>query len=213
VAYDHKHNDANGEGGRDGTDDNRSWNCGWEGDDGVPDEVTTLRRRQLCNAWCLLALAHGVPMFAMGDEFGRTQRGNNNPYNQDNETSWVDWRRATDFAELGRFVGKLLALRHRHSVLSQPDWWGDDVRWFGTDGPPDLGPHSRSLAWSVGDLYVMVNAWWEPLEYVVQTPGPWCRAVDTSLADFDFVEVVVGERYTVGPRSIVVLERSEHPSV
>jgi isoamylase len=208
VAYDHKHNEANGEGGRDGTNDNRSWNCGWEGDEGVPDEVATLRRRQLRNAWCLLALAHGVPMFAMGDEFGRTQRGNNNAYNQDNESSWVDWQRAARFADLERFVGKLLALRHRHPVLSQPDWWGDGVQWFGTDGPPDLGPHSRSLAWSVGDLYVMVNAWWEPLEFAVQCPGPWCRVVDTSLADFD--EVEVGDRYTVGPRSIVVLER---PSV
>ncbi len=208
VAYDHKHNEANGEGGRDGASDNRSWNCGWEGDDGVPDEVVALRRRQLRNAWCLLALAHGVPMFAMGDEFGRTQGGNNNAYNQDNETSWVDWERAAGFADLEQFVGKLLALRHRHPGLSQPDWWGEDVQWFGTAGPPDLGPHSRSLAWSVGDLYVMVNVWWEPLEFRVQTPGPWCRVVDTSLADFD--EVEVGERYTVGPRSVIVLER---PSV
>jgi glycogen operon protein len=208
VAYDRKHNEANGEGGRDGTDDNRSWNCGWEGDDGAPGEVMTLRRRQLRNAWCLLALAHGVPMFAMGDEVGRTQGGNNNAYNQDNETSWVDWERAIGFLDLELFVGALIALRHRHPVLSQPDWWGDDVRWFGTDGPPDLGAHSRSLAWSVGDLYVMVNAWWEPLEFVVLSPGPWCRVVDTSLARFDVVEA--GERYTVGPRSVVVLE---HPSV
>ena len=91
VAYDHKRNDANGWGGRDGADHNRSWNCGWEGDDGVPADVARLRRRQLRNAWCLLAMSHGVPMVAMGDEHGRTQGGNNNAYNQDNETSWVDW--------------------------------------------------------------------------------------------------------------------------
>jgi isoamylase len=211
VSYDHKHNEANREGGRDGTGDNRSWNCGWEGDDGVPDEVVALRRRQLRNAWCLLALAHGVPMFTMGDELGRTQGGNNNAYNQDNETSWFDWERAAGFAELERFVSALLALRHRHPVLSQPEWWGDDVQWFGTTGPPDLGAHSRSLAWSVGDLYVMVNAWWEPLGFRLQAPGPWCRVLDTM--DPDATVVGVPDGHTVGPRSIVVLERLEHPSV
>jgi isoamylase len=205
VSYDHKHNEANGEDGRDGTFDNRSWNCGWEGDDGVPDEVMSLRRRQLRNAWCLLALAHGVPMFVMGDEFGRTQGGNNNAYNQDNETSWVDWKRAAGFAELERFVENLLALRHHHAVLSQPNWWGDGVRWFGTAGPPDLGPHSRSLAWSVGDLYVMVNGWWEPLEFRVQEAGSWCRVLDTTIPDAGVIPV--GDGYKVGPRSVVVLER------
>jgi glycogen operon protein len=205
VAYDRKHNEANGHGGRDGSDHNRSWNCGWEGDDGAPPEVRELRRRQLRNAWCLLALAHGVPMFVMGDEFGRTQGGNNNPYNQDNATSWVDWARAVEFGDLERFVAALLALRHRHPELSQAAWWGDAVQWFGTDGPADLGPPSRSLAWSVGGLYVMANAWWEPLEFRIQVPGPWCRVLDTMDPDADVVEVA--DRYTAGPRSIVVLER------
>jgi isoamylase len=211
VAYDRKHNEANGEGGRDGADHNWSWNCGWEGDDGVPSDVMELRRQQLRNAWCLLTLAHGVPMFAMGDEFGRTQGGNNNPYNQDNGTSWVDWSRAAEFADLERFVTRLLALRHRHAVLSQPGWWGERVQWFGTHGPPDLGPHSRSLAWSIGDLYVMANAWWEPLEFVLQAPGPWRRVVDTSLPDGDAVDV--GDGYPVGPRSVVVLERYQQSGV
>ena len=94
VAYDRKHNEANGHHNTDGAGDNRSWNCGWEGDDGVPDDVLALRQRQLRNAWCLLAMSHGVPMVAMGDEFGRTQCGNNNAYNQDNATSWVDWETA-----------------------------------------------------------------------------------------------------------------------
>ena len=118
----------------------------------------------------------------MGDELGRTQGGNNNAYNQDNETSWVDWERAAGFADLERFVGLLLELRHRHPVLSQPAWWGEDVRFFGVDGPADLGPHSRSLAWHVGDLYVMANAWWEPLTFAIQAPGAWRRVVDTSAA-------------------------------
>jgi glycogen operon protein len=207
VAYDHKHNEANGHGGRDGSDHNRSWNCGWEGDEGAPAEVLELRRRQLRNAWCLLALAHGVPMFVMGDEFGRTQRGNNNPYNQDNETSWVDWERATDFADLERFAASVLALRHRHPVLSQSEWWGEAVQWFGTEGPPDLGPQSRSLAWCVGDLYVIANAWWEPLEFTIQVPGPWRRVIDTTDPDADVAEVA-DVVYVVGPRSVVVLERA-----
>jgi glycogen operon protein len=212
VAYDRKHNEANGHHNSDGAGDNRSWNCGWEGDDGVPDDVGTMRRRQLRNAWCLLATSHGVPMVAMGDEFGRTQHGNNNAYNQDNETSWVDWARRDRFADLERFVGLLLALRHRHPVLSQAEWWGDAVRFFGATGVADTGEHSRSLAWTVGDLYVIVNAFWEPLEFAIQTDGPWVKVVDTSLtAPADIVEAGAGVpvcgRYDVGPRSVIILER------
>jgi isoamylase len=212
VAYDRKHNEANGHHNTDGAGDNRSWNCGWEGDEGVPDDVLALRRRQLRNAWCLLATSHGVPMVAMGDEFGRTQYGNNNAYNQDNATSWVDWERRDRFADLERFVGLLLAMRHRHPVLSQAEWWGDAVRFFGTTGAADTGEHSRSLAWTIGDLYVIVNALWEPLEFAIQTDGPWTRVVDTSLPPpADIVEegagVPVSGRYDVGPRSVVILER------
>ena len=206
FAYDHKHNEANGWGGADGADENRSWNCGWEGDEGVPGDVLALRRRQLRNAWCLLAMSHGVPMAGMGDEIGRTQGGNNNAYNQDNETSWVDWERATEFADLERFVGALLALRARHAVLAQPSFWGDAVRF--------TEPHAegRALTWQVGDLYVLANAWWEPVEVMLDEPGPWCRVVDTSLKSPD--DIVdpssaphVGTSYRVTARSTVVLER------
>ncbi|MET0580149.1 MAG: glycogen-debranching protein, partial [Ilumatobacteraceae bacterium] len=211
VAYDRKHNEANGWHNTDGSGSNRSWNCGWEGERDVPDEVVELRARQLRNAWCLLAMSHGVPLVAMGDEVGRTQGGNNNAYNQDNETSWVDWERATRFADLERFVGALLALRHRHPALSQDDWWGDAVEFFGTHGPPDLAPFSRSLAWSIGDLYVMANAWWEPLEFFVQRSGPWVRVVDTSLPTPDDIVAggvaVDGSTYLVGARTVVILER------
>ena len=212
VAYDRKHNQANGHGNHDGAAHNRSWNCGWEGDVDVPAEVVELRHRQLRNAWCLLAMSHGVPMATMGDEAGRTQGGNNNAYNQDNETSWFDWSRAAEFADLQRFVGELLALRQRHPVLAQPDFWGDAVQFFGTVGPADLGRHSRSLAWSVGDLYVIANAWWEPLEFRIQRPGPWRRVVDTSLAAPEDIvpddrAELVGQSYDVGPRSVVILIR------
>ena len=85
VAYNQKHNEANGHNNRDGNDYNLSWNCGWEGDENVPAEVMTLRKRQVKNFCCLLFLSNGTPMFRAGDEFMNTQRGNNNPYNQDND--------------------------------------------------------------------------------------------------------------------------------
>lgn len=212
VGYDRKHNDANGHGNRDGAGDNRSWNCGWEGDDGAPGDVLGLRRRQLRNAWCLLAMSHGVPMVAMGDEFGRTQRGNNNAYNQDNETSWVDWDRREHFADLERFVGLLLTLRRRHSELSQAEWWGDALHWFGPSGSPDTGGEARTLAWQIGDLAVIVNMHWEVRTFAIPADGPWGRVVDTALASpYDIVEPgagpIVANAYSVTPRSVVILER------
>ncbi len=212
FAYDHKHNEANGWGGTDGSGDNRSWNCGWEGEEGAPAEVVGLRRRQLRNAWCLLAMSHGTPLVGMGDECGRTQRGNNNAYNQDNQTSWFDWERAAAWADLERFCGQLLALRARHRVLWQPDLWGDAVTFFGAHGPLDDRQGSRSLGWQVGDIAVIVNAWWDPLRFALP-PGPWRRVVDTSLAP---PEDIVPEgvpataaAYDVGPRSTVILERPQ----
>ncbi len=105
VSYNDKHNEANGNGNTDGTDHNLSWNCGWEGDENAPDDVMALRRRQVKNFCCLLMLANGTPMFVAGDEFMNTQRGNNNPYNQDNEITWLDWdlleRTATSSASSG----------------------------------------------------------------------------------------------------------------
>ena len=92
VSYNSRHNEANGENNTDGIENNVSWNCGWEGDQKTPLVVLALRKRQIKNYCSLLFLSNGTPMFAAGDEFMRTQGGNNNPYNQDNETSWIDWR-------------------------------------------------------------------------------------------------------------------------
>jgi len=117
VSYDHKHNQANGEDGRDGTDDNRSWNCGAEG----PTEdqgVLALRARQKRNFLVTLLLSQGVPMLLAGDEMGRTQRGNNNAYCQDNEISWIDWAvRAEDDHALFDYVRTLIRLRSDHPVF------------------------------------------------------------------------------------------------
>jgi len=91
VAYNTKHNLANGQNNSDGTDNNLSWNCGWEGDQDVPAEVMQLRTQQVKNFFTILMVSNGTPMFCAGDEFMNTQRGNNNPWNQDNETTWLDW--------------------------------------------------------------------------------------------------------------------------
>jgi len=173
VAYDHHHNDANGWDNTDGHHDNRSWNCGWEGDHSVPLEVMVLRRQQLRNAMCLLLLGRGAPMFVAGDEFARTQRGNNNAYNQDNPTSWLDWDRSVEWREHQEFVRQLIALRARHRSLWATESWTSDFLSFGADGPIDTAHESRSLAWSAGDVYVMANMWWEPVAFRVQSPGDW----------------------------------------
>ncbi|MCU1358618.1 MAG: glgX [Acidimicrobiales bacterium] len=142
VSYDHKHNEANGEDNRDGTDDNRSWNCGVEGPTDDP-EVRALRARQQRNLLTTLLLSQGVPMVVAGDEMGRTQGGNNNAWCQDNEISWLDWDLDDDQRALLAFTRRLIALRRGHPVFRRrsflrghttsanavPDAW-----WFATSG-------------------------------------------------------------------------------
>jgi glycogen operon protein len=118
VSYNTKHNDANGEANRDGTDDNRSWNCGYEGD--TDDlEVVALREKQKRNMLATVLVSQGVPMLSHGDEIGRTQHGNNNVYCQDNELSWIDWAGARENWTLMEFVQRLIRLRAEHPVFRQ----------------------------------------------------------------------------------------------
>ncbi len=141
VAHDRKHNAANGEDNRDGTDDNRSWNCGVEGPTDDP-EIRTLRARQQRNLLTTLLLSQGVPMLLGGDEMGRTQAGNNNAYCQDNEMSWVDWDLDPENAALLDFTRHLIALRREHPVFHRRDFFGGadtpgdlpDIRWMRPDG-------------------------------------------------------------------------------
>ena len=207
VAYDHRHNEANGWDNTDGHHHNRSWNCGWEGDVDVPGDVMTLRRRQLRNAACLLLLSQGVPMFVGGDEFARTQGGNNNAYNQDNETSWLDWDRAAAWADHERFVREVIAVRSAHPALGDPESVANRLAIFGASGAPDLGHESRSIAWAIEGLYVMANMWWEPVEFEVQVPGDWRLTIDTTIESGRADAPLASSSVTVGPRSIVVLER------
>ncbi|WP_394811206.1 glycogen debranching protein GlgX [Streptomyces xanthii] len=137
VSYERKHNEANGEGNRDGTDDNRAWNCGVEGETDDPG-VRALRRRQSRNLLATLLLSTGVPMLVAGDEFGRTQGGNNNAYCQDNETGWVDWSllEEPEWQALAALTARLIALRHAHPVLRRRAFFSGRAR--AADGLRDL---------------------------------------------------------------------------
>src|SRR4029450_11419116 len=122
-------------------------NCGWEGEDGATPEVAALRRQQVRNFFTLLMLANGTPMFCAGDEFLNTQRGNNNPYNQDNEITWLDWARLEQNREVFRFFKLMIAFRKAHPSIGRATFWREDVTWHGVNGSVDLGSESRCLAY------------------------------------------------------------------
>lgn len=222
VSYNRKHNETNGHDNRDGMDQNFSWNCGWEGDKNVPEEVMELRRRQAKNFGCLLFLSNGTPMFRAGDEFLNTQYGNNNPYNQNNEINWLDWSRKEENGEIFRFFKLMIAFRKQHPSLARSRFWRDDVQWFGTDGAADTSHASHSIAFYLDgaseeddDLYVIINAWWNGLDFTIQkgNAGEWKRVIDTSLPSPDDIAIPGDEKtidqvtYTVNARSVVVLIR------
>ncbi len=158
VSYNEKHNEANGEGNRDGTDENLSWNCGVEGPTDDPG-ILSLRERQKRNFLASLFLSQGVPMLLAGDEMGRTQQGNNNAYCQDNEISWIDWNPDRIRLELLEFTRLLIRLYHRHPVLRRRNFFqgrrirGSEVKdltWFRPDGKEMSdedwdNPHTRGL--------------------------------------------------------------------
>jgi len=156
VSYDRKHNEANGEDNRDGTDHNRSWNCGVEGETDDP-AIVTLRRQQAMNLMATLCLSTGVPMLTAGDERGRTQGGNNNAYVQDNEISWLDWRPDDAWLDLYEVTKAALRLRREHPALRQRHYL--EGRPTVEDGPKDLAwihPEGREMAdpdWFDDDLH------------------------------------------------------------
>jgi isoamylase len=234
VSYNDKHNEANRQANQDGTDDNRSWNCGAEGptDD---QAVLALRARQSQAMLATLLLSFGIPMLLAGDEMGRSQQGNNNAYCQDNEITWLDWT-AQD-AGLLAFTRRLIALRKAHPVFRRNRFlagaeaadllwftpagaWLTDADWSdpnalaialyldGSDAP-DRAPDGTWL--TDDDFLVLVNAWWEPLDFVIPETRPeaaWRTLVDTyDLAAPAASETAgkAGDHVTVGPRSIVVL--------
>jgi glycogen operon protein len=220
FAYNQKHNEANGHNSTDGTDDNMSWNCGFEGDVNVPADVMLLRRKQAKNFCTLLMLSNGVPMILAGDEFLNTQHGNNNPYNQDNELTWLDWERWQQNQDCFRFFKLMIAFRKLHPSIGRSTFWRNDVTWYGTSGQVDLTTDSHCLAYLLNgalvnddDLYVMINGHWEDHNFSVPPayPSEWLLSVDTSQTDGkDIAEPgseprIISDCYLVHERSIVVL--------
>ncbi len=150
VSYDAKHNEANGESNRDGTDNNRSWNHGVEGET-TDEEILRLRRRGAANLMATLCLSNGVPMITAGDERGRTQGGNNNPYCQDNETSWIDWRADDAWLDVYEITKVALRLRRDHPALRQRHWF---------EGRPTIRGGPKDLAWLHPDGREMTGDDW-----------------------------------------------------
>jgi isoamylase len=229
VSYNQKHNEANGEDNRDGSNDNRSWNCGVEGPTDDP-AIEKVRNRQAKNFLTVTLLSLGLPMISMGDEVRRTQLGNNNAYCQDNEISWFDWTLVAKHADLHRFVTMINSRRlfrdlepaRQHLYLNEILLQANKT-WHGVKlGQPDWGDTSHSLAISAETpnkeqlLYVILNAYWGPLEFELPRAGDadgnsWLRWIDTTLdspldiVDWETAPTVPGRVYRAGPRSVVVL--------
>jgi glycogen operon protein len=233
VSYNDKHNEANGEDNRDGTSDNRSWNCGAEGPTTDP-AIVLLRTRQQRALLSTLLLSFGVPLLLGGDEIGRTQLGNNNAYCQDNATTWFDWSHVD--VDLLAFTRRLLAFRKSHPVLrrrrflagveaaeigwftpagqmmTDADWADSDARCLAIylDGSDDPDRAEDGSLLIDDDLLLLVNSWWEPLEFTVPATRPgqsWRSAIDTfdpSVAP-DHVALLPSDKRGVGPRSLTVL--------
>ena len=220
VSYNQRRNEANGQDGTDGKTE-FSWNCGFEGDEDLPQEVLALRIRQAKNYFVLLMLSAGTPMFRMGDEFLQTQFGNNNPYNQDNETSWLNWHRADEHRDFFDFCRAVIAFRKSHSSLCRSVFWHEAIRWYGVEHAPDLSSNSRSIAFCLHgtrddpyDLYVMINADHEAKTFGVfeRSHQEWRKVIDTSfgrptdIQGYDVATPINGSYAKVEARSIVVLQ-------
>ncbi len=232
VSYNTKHNEANGEGNRDGVNDNLSWNCGVEGDSDNP-AVEALRERQIRNLASLLMLARGVPMICAGDEVRRTQNGNNNAYCQDNEISWFDWKLVGRNRSLLRFWKRIIEFRRRHLSVRRGRFFNGevnargltDVAWHGTklDHPGWSDSDSRVLAYTLAgfgeepDIHVMINMFWDALEFELPSirGREWLKAADTAADPPHDIEDpgketrVAGDSCVVQGRSIVVLVNKE----
>ncbi|HEY1293010.1 MAG TPA: glycogen debranching protein GlgX [Chloroflexota bacterium] len=233
VSYDTKHNEANGEGNNDGANDNRSWNCGVEGLTGDPT-IVALRARQQRALLATLFLSFGVPLLLGGDEMGRTQHGNNNAYCQDNAISWFDWSSIDQ--RLLAFARRLIGFRRAHPVFRRRRFLtgadAADLGWFTPSGErmtfadwadsqsrcvaiyldgrnsPDRADDGTPLL--DDDFLVLVNSWWERLDFVVPETRPeqrWCVEFDTFDLDAqsEQEELSAGRRRTIAPRSLVVL--------
>lgn len=232
VSYNSKHNFANGEDSRDGTNDNNSWNHGYEGE--TPDPaINVLRKQQVKNMVALLMLSQGVPMIYMGDEMYRTKCGNNNTYCHDNDLTWLNWNNLDKHADIFHFFRLMIAFRHAHPVLRprhhmrHTDYVGAgiaDISYHGhTAWQPDWSADSRSLAWLLSgqhaceggeadnDIYVATNSFWERISFEPpQLPKGkyWHLAVDTYRKSPDDIFEVGSEPRLRNQAAITVEARS-----
>ncbi len=232
VSFNAKHNEANGEGNRDGTDDNRSWNCGVEGPTDDP-AVLELRDRQRRNFLATLMLSEGVPLLLGGDEFARSQAGNNNAYCQDNELTWFDWGEVAARSAAVDFVARLCRLREQHRVFRRRQFFSgtpaqgavrDDLDWYRPDGGQMTGADwgqsfaravTAALSGATGDgsesddpFLLMLNAWWDPLEFSVPEALRelgWLVEIDTAKPDVHGVLVDASAAVTLTGRSLLLL--------
>jgi glycogen operon protein len=227
VSYNGKHNEANGEGNLDGSNDNRSWNCGVEGPTDDPS-VEKLRNRQVKNFLTVTLMSLGVPMILMGDEIRHTQGGNNNAYCQDNEISWFNWEGVQKHADVYRFLKLQIERRllratgyeeQRTSLTMMLQ--GAKKAWHGVKlFQPDWGDQSRSVALEAElkeegvRFYIVLNAYWEPLDFELprlESGGVWRRWIDTTLVSpqdivpWQTAPTITGKTYRVGDRSVVML--------
>ncbi len=232
VSYNDKHNDANREGNRDGAHDNRSWNCGVEGPSDDP-EIEKLRNRQVKNFLTVTLLSLGMPMILMGDEIRRTQRGNNNAYCHDSETTWFDWSLLEKHADVHRFVRLLNQRRLLRDAtperrrMSLNAWLRQaSIAWHGVNlGAPDWSDASQSVGFMAelrGEglfFYMILNGYWEPLDFQLPAVNngmkhPWRRWINTFLetpndiVPWQSAPVIPDATYRVAARSVVVLHAS-----
>lgn len=221
VAYNDKHNELNGKDNKDGLAYNLSWNCGHEGDMNVSEEVTALRKRQVRNFCVILFLSNGTPMFYAGDEFLNTQQGNNNPYNQDNEVTWLNWDLLQKNKDIYDFFKSMISFRKAHPSICRSQYWREDITWYGAyEKIPDISFNSHCLAFCLhglsqndADIYVMINAYWENIPFTIHEgrPEEWIRVCDTHFPYADDTinpekyHVIDASVYNVNARSIVVL--------
>ncbi|WP_346663860.1 glycogen debranching protein GlgX [uncultured Merdimonas sp.] len=230
YSYNQKHNEANGWENTDGANDNRSWNCGWEGDTKDP-AVMKLRMRLIRNACAVLFASRGTPMFLAGDEFCNTQFGNNNAYCQDNEISWLDWGRLELFPEIHRFFRQMIRFRKAHPAIRgsvSPAVCGLPEISFHSETPwmaPSEGSKVGAVLFAGYDpkrkkddiVYVVVNPYWEAVEvWLPRLPDgrKWYMKVNTSAEGKEFRDspvLIRNDRVLAGARSVMILtdERKE----
>ena len=228
VTYNYKHNEDNGEGNRDGSDNNLSYNYGYEGPT-INPKIENLRATQLRNFFTTLLISQGVPMFVAGDEVRRTQGGNNNAYCQDNETSWFNWEDLNNNSQMLEFVQKLIALRNQHPVFHRRNFFGGaatsqfneppDISWFNFDGTiPDWNKMNRYLGFRLGgkaaglseddnDFFVAMNMDIRDLTITIPKPSSgrkWYRTIDTSIHNRTAI-LLGGEEETLNSQEHYVL--------